>query len=50
VHTVIWWGNPRERVDLEYTNIDGKIILSECGMGALAGLIRLRIRTHGGHL
>ena len=50
MHTGVWWGNPRERVDLEYPGIDGKIILSENGMGALAGLIWLRIRTHGGHL
>ena len=50
MHTGAWWGNPRERDDLECPGMNGKIILSESGMGALAGLIWLRTGTDGGHL
>jgi hypothetical protein len=50
VHTGVWWGNPREKEDMENTGIDGKTILSESRMGALAGLIWLRIGTRCGQL
>jgi hypothetical protein len=43
-------GNLREKDDKEYPGIDGRIILSESGMGALAGLSWVRIGTGGGPL
>ena len=47
-----WWGNLRERHNLEEIGIEGRIILdgsSESGMGASVALIWLMIETGGGH-
>ena len=54
VHTVFWWGDPRERHHLEDPGIDGRIILKwifkKWDGKAWTGLIRLRIGAGGGHL
>jgi hypothetical protein len=52
VHTGFYWGNLREREQLEDPGIEGRIIL-KMGLwevGAWTGLIWLRIGTGGGHM
>ena len=52
--TSFWWGNLRERDNLEDPNEDGKIILRfifrKWDVGAWNGSSWLRIVTGGGHL
>jgi hypothetical protein len=54
VYTGFWWGNLRERDDLEDLGIDGRIIFKwifrKWGVGVWTGLSWLRIGTGGGHL
>jgi hypothetical protein len=51
-HTVFWWGNLRERDDLEDPGVNGRIILMwifrELNGKGMDGLIWLRIRIGGG--
>jgi hypothetical protein len=52
VHTGFWWGNVRERDQLEETSVDGRIVLKcifKSGLGK-AGLIWLRTGMGGGLL
>ena len=53
VYTGFWWGNLREREDLEHPGIDGKIILKwifrKWVVGVRTGSSWLRIGTGGGH-
>jgi len=52
VHTGFWWENPRERDRLEYSGVDGSMILKwifKKGDGVWTGLIWLR-RGKGGEL
>ena len=54
VYSGFWWGNLRGRVHLEIPGVDGKIILKwifrKLDVGAVTGLIWLRIGTDGGLL
>jgi len=54
VYTVFWWGNLREGDHLEYSDVDGRIILrwvlQEVEWGSWTKLIWLRTGTGGGHL
>ena len=54
VHTRFWWGNLRERHNLEDLGIDGRIILRwflrKWNVGVWTGSSWLRIGTGGGHL
>jgi len=54
VHTRFWWGDPRERDNLEEPGIDERIILrwtfKKFDGEARTGLIRYRIGTSGGLL
>jgi hypothetical protein len=49
-----WWGDTRERDNLEDLDVDGriilKLILNKWDGEAWAGLLSLRIGTVGGHL
>jgi hypothetical protein len=52
VHTGFWWGDLRERGDLEDLRIDGRIILKQIfrkSDEAWSGLIWLRVGTGGGN-
>jgi hypothetical protein len=53
MHTVFWWGNLRERENLEDLGADGRIILRWIfrmwDVGAWNGSSWFRIRTGGGH-
>jgi len=50
----LWWGNLREREDLEDPGLDGRIILRwslrKWGVGVGTKSSWLRIGTGGGHL
>ena len=52
-YTGFWWGNLRERDQLEDTGVDGRIIFRwifrKWDVGACTGLSWLRIVTGGGH-
>jgi hypothetical protein len=54
VCTGFWWGNLRERDNLEDPDIDGRIILRwifrKWCVGAWTGLIWLRVGAGGRHL
>jgi hypothetical protein len=53
VHTGFWWGNPKERDNLEDRGIDWWIILKwifRKGVEAWTGLISVRTGTGGGLL
>jgi hypothetical protein len=54
LYTGFWWGNLRERENLEDVDIWGRIILKlmlkKWGGVAYTGLFRLRTGTVGGHL
>jgi hypothetical protein len=54
VFTGFWWGNLRERDDLEDPELDARIILKwifrKCSEGAWTGSSWLRIGTGGEHL
>jgi hypothetical protein len=54
VYTGFWWGNLRERDQLEDPGIDERILLRwifrKLDVGAWSGLIWLRLGTGGGHL
>ena len=54
MHSVFWWGDPRERGHLEDLSVDGSIIL-KCNFGKWdgeewTGLIWLRLEKVGGLL
>jgi len=54
VYTGFWWGNLRERGQLEDPGVDGRIILrwvfSKSNVRAWTGSIWFRIGTGGGHV
>jgi len=54
VHTVFWWGNLRERDNLEDLGLDGRIILRRISrkwdVGARTVSSWLRMGKRGGHL
>jgi hypothetical protein len=54
VHTLFWWGDPRERDHLKDLAVDGSIVLKlifkKWDGEALTGLIWLRIGADGGRL
>jgi hypothetical protein len=54
MYTEFWWGNLRERENLEDLDMDGRIILKgafkKLDVEAWTGLIWLRIGTGGGLL
>jgi hypothetical protein len=54
MYTVFWWGNPRERDQLEDLGVDGRILLRlifrKCDVAVWNGSIWLRIGTRGGPL
>jgi hypothetical protein len=54
VHTGFWWGNLRERDQLEDAGVNGVIILRgivrKWDLEAWTGFIWVRIGTGGGHL
>jgi hypothetical protein len=54
VYTRFWWGKQRERVHLEDSGINGKIIIRwifrKWDMGTETGSSWLRIGTGGGYL
>jgi hypothetical protein len=51
--TGFWWGNLRKRAKLEYSGIDGRIILrsifKKWDVGSWDGSSWLRLGTGGGH-
>jgi len=51
---VFWWGNLRERDQLEQPGVDGRLILCrifrKCTVGAWTGLIWLKIGADEGGL
>ena len=53
VHTGFWWGDLRERGDLEDLGVDGRIILKQIfeklDEETWSGLIWLRVGTGGGN-
>ena len=53
-YTGFWWGNLRERDDMGYPGVDGRIILSwifrKWDMGVWTGWSWLRRGTGGGYL
>ena len=54
VYRGFWWGNLKGRVHMEDSGVDGRIILRwifrKWDVGALIGLIWLRIGISGGHV
>ena len=54
MYTGFWWGDLRQRDNLEDVDFEGKIILKlfskKWDGGAWTGLLRLRIGTVGGYL
>jgi len=50
MHTGFWWGNLRERDQVEDPGVDIKVVLQEWRWVAWIGLIWLGIGTGGGHL
>jgi len=54
VYTGFWWGNLKERANLENSSLDGKVILRwifrKWDEWIWTGLIWLRIGAGGGHL